>query len=525
MKKILLIILMSFGLNITHVNAQSYSAVFNADYDGKSIPFSYDGLSNRLAYEVLTAFDLELSQELMSLTVDPTKSSAVTVPLNLPINATVGFHSGINNRGDGFYIYQTIRADDLLDFETISTLLEIVDPSINFEDWETFYDQWAKEPDKNHNQTIENHEAYATTLNDANNDHVLFFETRFNFPLSMFDDDNLVNLVGSWYDSDLGLGDIYSEDYEGETVYVNRAYINRILDQLEQLFNLETSEAHIRSWGNSVYFYATELAELGRLNELYLFSGATPTGDFLEIRFTTAFDADEMPDDDEKLKLNEAYFNLFAKLLDPDLSEEEIAVAYEEFSLGVDTQMGEINIRANGFTPNTISLSRKFSEEQDATYISSVPEEHANEVLIDENSQHLAEVLVLNNPSKIYGELTATETSPIFSINNNILEVFESSLSDYLINIPAFKEKLEVTGTVSSPAFDNWLVVEATENDIYDYYLLYLGDGLIEVEGDIEIVGQNLGMQNGQSKSLVIIPENILQNGEIIYPAGGENNE
>lgn len=258
MKKIILLCFLLCLIPIQGVEAQSLSPVFRKDYEGAAVPFSGSGLTNRLYNEVIEAFDVEISEDFVLEAMERNNRYPALVPIE-DEGVMVGFFSGIDDNRDLIYINQYILPNPSLDFNTFVNLVHLVDLSISEEDLREVYDPWVEDSTQADRVDLLDHSFDASHHPYHNYDYI---EVTYHFPLSLYINADTVNLASSFYDPDGDFPDIFSPDYEGEEVFVNRAYINRILDQLSQTFGFELTEDHLDAWGNTVYYYPSEMATL-----------------------------------------------------------------------------------------------------------------------------------------------------------------------------------------------------------------------------------------------------------------------
>lgn len=528
MKKVIIFLILLSFLNVTPVNAQDYSHIFSADPSNNAMPFTHSGLVNRIIAKLISTFDVEMTDYFLS--ESSTSSSGFTVPLP-SIESDLYDTVWAGTEGDELYIYQRLESFDKIDFDTLLTIVQVVEPNINSDELQDFYDDWLDHPEESFETTINGHEFTSYGQNNSNNinDLATFMEIRFNFHTSMFNDNNLVNLSESFYDPAKEFPDIYTTEDSAEEVFVERLYINRILDQIQQTFNFDLTAEHLSAWGNTVYYYPTELATLARLNEVYLFSGETASYQTIELRFTHAYEEDNLDIKANQLLMIESYFHLFAKLLNPELTEEEISIAFDSYIEEGNTELGDIVIRTEGFTDNTISMSRriryKLADEQ-LDYILSVPNNQASQVLIPSETIHEATVPQINPVEKIFAQTNYdySNIGEVFGSDLNLNNHYNEDVINVLNDLPHHKEVLEISGDISLNSPDNWMVIEPKSEDDFQYEV-YIGDLEYDSDKPVEIQGYNFGIQKIERKSLMVIPMTIKQNGQTIYSSGGDINE
>lgn len=306
-------------------------------------------------------------------------------------------------------------------------------------------------------------------------------------------------------------------------------YINKLLYELQQTFGFDLTENHLSAWGGTVYFYPTELTELGRLNEFYLFSGETSSYQTIELRFTHAYEEDNPDIKANQLPMIESYFHLFAKLLNPYLTEKEINSAFDNYIEDGNSELGDIVIRREGFADNTISMSRRVRyklDDDQLVYILSVPDNQASEVLIPSEIMHEATVPEIN-PIEIIFDQTNYDYSNIgevFSSDYNLKKHYNDEVIHVLNALPHHKEVLEISGDILLDSPDNWMYIEPKSDEDFQYEV-YIGDLDFDIDEPVEIQAYNFGIQKIERKSLMMIPITIKQNGQTIYNLGGDINE
>ena len=522
------LILLSFIIP-QYIQAQTMSSIFDADPSYNARPYSHSGLTNRIIEEIRSTFNIDSMEEFLSEFRTHSAGPTVTIPTENNDNLSITIWDGIQD--DELYIYQRLSANEVIDFDTFLTLIQLIEPNMNSEDIQSFYNQWQAQLDENHEASINGHEFQSYGLSNPSNpdQHVNQIEIRFNFPLNTFEDKELTNLSGSFYDSTKEFPNIYDHSDSDATVYLDRMYTNKLLYELQQTFGFDLTENHLSAWGSSVYFYPTELAELGRLNEFYLFSGETSSYQTIELRFTHAYEEDNPDIKANQLLMIESYFHLFAKLLNPYLTEKEINSAFDNYTEEGNTELGDIVIRREGFTDNTISMSRRVPyklEDIQLDYILSVPDNQANQVLIPSETLHEATVPQINPVEKIFTQTNYDDSNigEVFGSDLNLNNHYNEVVINVLNDLPHHKEVLEISGDISLNSPDNWMVIEPKSDEDFQYEV-YIGDLDFDIDEPVEIQAYNFGIQKIEGKSLMVIPITIRQNGQIIYSLGGDINE
>lgn len=529
MKKIILLCFLLSLIPIQRAEAQSLSPVFRKDYEGAAVPFSGSGLTNRLYNEVIEDFEVEISKDFVLEAMERNNRYPALVPIE-DEDVMVGFFSGMDENRDLIYIYQYILPNPSLDFDTFVSLVHLVDPTISEANLREVYAPWVEDSTSTDKIELSGHSFDASHHRHHNHDYI---EVSYHFPLSLYNNADTVNLTNSFYDLEGDFPDIFSPDYEGEEVFVDRAYINRILDQLSQTFGFELTEDHLDAWGNTVYYYPSEMAKAGRLNEFYIFSGLTGKRNVLEIRFTNGFDTFDESYNLYYDKMTRSYFHFFGKLLDPTLDEEAIELAYEKFQAGEDVEMGRIHVQSNGYTDNSLSMSLQIPtsqlEDPETYYFDSVPSNQAQDVRIDEDVHHLATVDRLNNPDRIYADYQIDEQVVINQTDQK--EIYRQLLDDHQVNMPHYQEEIQVTGEIITDlGSGNWKTLQVGGNDYFASFIIYLeGDDLPVLEGNVTVDGRSLGVIRAGAGSggriLYLIAESVTQDGEVIYNRGGSDND
>lgn len=529
MKKIIsCLILLSF-ISPLCVQAQTMSSIFDADPSYNARPYSHSGLTNRIIEEIKATFNIDSNEEFLSEFHAHSAGPTVTIPTKNDANLSITVWDGME--GDELYIYQRLSSNKVIDFNTFLTLIQLIEPNINSEDLQSFYNQWQAQLDENHKASIKGHEFQSYGLNHPSNpnQHVNQIEIRFNFPLTTFEDEGLTNLSGSFYDSTKEFPSIYDYSNSDATVYVDRMYINNLLYELQQTFGFDLTESHLSAWGSTVYFYPTELVELGRLNEFYLFSGETSSYQTIELRFTHAYEEDNPDIQPNQLPMIQSYFHLFAKLLNPNLTEKEINSAFDNYIETGNTKLDDIVIRREGFTDNTISMSRRVRyklEDVQLDYILSVPDNQASQVLIPSEMMHEATVPQIKPVEKIFAQTNYDHSNvdEVFGSDTNLKNHYKEEVIQVLNALPHHKEVLEISGDILSDSPDNWMIIEPKSDEEFQYEV-YIGDLDFDIDEPVKILAYNFGIQLIERKSLMLIPITIKQNGQTIYSLGGDINE
>lgn len=511
------------------VQAQTMSSIFDADPSYNARPYSHSGLTNRIIEEIKSTFNINSNEEFLSEFHAHSAGPIVMIPTKNDANLSITVWDGME--GDELYIYQRLSSNKVIDFNTFLTLIQLIEPNMNSEDLQSFYNQWQAQLDENHKASINGHEFHSYGLNHSSNpnQHVNQIEIRFNFPLTTFKDEELTNLSGSFYDTTKEFPSIYDHSNSDATAYLDRMYINNLLYELQQTFGFDLTENHLSAWGGTVYFYPTELAELGRLNEFYLFSGETSSYQTIELRFTHAYEEDNPDIKANQLLMIKSYFHLFAKLLNPYLTEKEINSAFDNYTEEGNTELGDIVIRREGFTDNTISMSRRVRyklEDVQLDYILSVPDNQASQVLIPSETMHEATVPQINPVEKIFAQTNYDHSNigEVFGSDANLKKHYEDKVIQVLNDLPHHKEVLEISGDILLDSPDNWMIVEPKSDEDFQYQV-YIGDLDFDIDEPVEIQAYNLGIQLIDRKKLMLIPITIKQNGQTIYSLGGDINE
>lgn len=319
------------------------------------------------------------------------------------------------------------------------------------------------------------------------------------------------NLVSSLHDANRPQPNIYSEDWGDEEAYVNRPYLNRILDQIARDWGWQVSQDHLKTAGGTLYYYPEELAELGRVNEIYLYSRKVSGAQRLEIRMTNDFAQGE------NLKapfLDQYYFTYFAQILQPELTVEEIRQGFEDFkqadfSQGGYFKLGDLQIKGPGFSSHTFSMARLI---HDSTEIGG----QTQEAILPEDEVHYPSVTLLAPADRIYEKedlvliLEKDHLASTQELQEKILEIYE--------DLPGFGQQLEIEGKVNDirPAI---LLVESLEGDLYQ---VYIQEDLDIKQGEwIRIKGKNLGIQDQSILAVTLLAESISQYGQEIYSQEG----
>lgn len=531
MKRLILSLVMCVALlTLPSGSAQTLPAVLLEDYAGQAVPHTSSGLVNRLVSAVLTEFDIESSEEMFVDSREGDSRFQVSIPLD-EAGLSVSFYAGQSTEADNFYIYQQITSEEVADFETVQRLVRLVDVSLSEEALQAVYDQWLAALDESQEFELGEHVVSTYVVEEAGQS-LHAFEVMYQYSNAVFEEAGVQDVVTTFYDNSVAFPNIYAEDYAGnqEEVFVNRVFINRILHEIQQSFGFNLTEAHLTAMGNTLYYYPEELAAFGRVNEFYIYSGEAGVGSRLEIRFTVAHNATETPGIQYLEDQKKSFFYFFAKLLEPDLMDEEIEAAFLEMSQSEASQiqLGQVLVQTAGFTDETISMSRQLSADVlDAVFpnsISSVSQEQAASVILAENEYHAASVEQLAEPSKIYDSFDLHLSFD--SGQNEAKQQVDTLAQAYWASLPHYKAPMSFTGEViASQAQDQWLEIKAGDDTLFETYYVWTPGASLEVDGLIEVTGANLGIQHPGGKQLSVLAEQITQDGQVIYQAGGEPNE
>lgn len=512
------------------ISAQNLPAVMMENYEGTAIPHTSSGLINRLIGAVMTEFDLESADQMFVNEEEGESRFQVEIPLNSD-GLAVSFSAGESTHEAGFYIYQRIASEEAVDFETLELLVQLVDNSIPEEELQAAYDQWLTDEEGKQQFTLGNYMVDTYTFMEADKEFMAF-EIRYEYYDEVFEADGVQNIVTSFYDQATEFPDIYAVDYADKTeeAFVNRVYINRILHELSQTFQFELSEEHLTAMGSTVYYYPQELAEFGRINEFYIFSGFTGPNARIEIRFTLGHNDPDAPGLKNIDHQYRSYFYIFAKLLQPELTDLEIEQALLDSTNenGSEYRLGSIVIQKESYASETISMARLLTAEKVnevfPNSIENVPEEQQDRVLIAENTYHVASVEQLADPEQIYQPYVPYIR--LASGSGPARKEFEELSAAYLNNLPDYKSTVNITGEViSSDTEKNWLKIKPVEASFFDSYHVYTTGENLNLSGIIEVTGQNLGMQHSGGPNLTLIADSIQQEGQVIYQSGGDQNE
>lgn len=530
LKRSIMFILMLCFIGLPRISGQTLPNLLMENYEGKAIPHTSSGLTNRLITQVMTEFDIEGSKEMYLDQRDGESRFQVEIPLGED-GLSVSFYTGKSTHGQGFYIYQKVASEKVADFETIHRLVNLVDESLSEEAIQEAYDQWLMDLSGTQNFILGGHAVNTYNYIEDEKEY-LAFEVMYEYFDTVFEDESVQNIVTTLYDDSTEFPNIYAKDYADnqEEVYVNRVFINRILHGISQTFGFELGEEHLTAMGNTVYYYPEELAEFGRLNEFYIFSGQSGAGSRIEIRFTIAHNDTQTPAINNLEDQRRSFFYFFAKLLDPLLTDVEIEQAFLDtvYEDRGEYRLGHILIQKEGFTDETISMYRLLTfEEIEAVFpdsINTVSKEQASDILLAEDEYHIASAEQLANPDKIYDSYLPY--TRLASGRGNAKLEFETLTQEYWEILPNFKAPLTITGKViASNEQENWLEIKPDNASFFESYYVYTPGITLELSGMVEVTGQNLGVQDEGPENLSILAQSIKQAGELIYQAGGDQNE
>lgn len=491
--------------------AQSPGELFSDDYQGEARPFTNSGFQNRWLETMMTEYDLNLND----LKMEERYSY-----FELTDGVKVAFEESFISE-DQVIFKLSILNDDKTDFERIMNLIRVFDTEIDETALKDIHEEWLAA--EKHYSTYQVGDHLVDTyhedvgIGDA-------FIVRFTYPLELFQKGEYPDLIESLHDANQTPTDLYTDEETDETIYVNRLYLNRILDQLSQDFGWELSDDHLKTSGGTVYYYPQELAEIGRVNELYLFSGQSSRGEIIEIRFTNDVVEGELVPFIHK-KLNAYYFSYFAQLLQPELAQAEITEAYTDFieneeEVKEDFMLGELKIKRSGYTPNTFSLSRTMLLEDEMDDSTDVLASQEEQVHFAEGILHFPSVEVLAPAELIY------EQGPLSihldNANSARGQELVATIQTLYAALPAFGEQVTVTGEVVEWNAPD-LTLEIAEGTRYKVHVA--GEANLTVGEVIEVMGTHLGVQQVENLNPAIIAESIHLNGQEIFSQGGEHHD
>lgn len=498
MKKLMISLLLLTLMVPKMVQAQSLSEIFGHDYEGASRPFSHSAFQNRWIEWMLEEYDLNL---------DDLRQAEYYSYFEMADGTEVAFEESFASE-DQVIFKLSLKGEDKADLDFISDQVELFDSEFDLQGLNDIYEAWTAGNQSYESYWLGDH-MVDTYHEDATMENAIVF--RFYYPLDLFEKGDYPNLVSSLHDANRPLPDIYSEDWGDERVYVSRPYLNRILDQMAADWGWQLSQDHLKTAGGTVYYYPEELAELGRVNEIYLYSGQISGAQRLEIRMTNDFTQGE------NLKapfLEEYYFTYFAQILQPELTLEEVSQGFEDFkqtdfSQGGYFKLSDLQIRGPGFSSHTFSMARLIHD-------SSEIGEQIQELILPEEEVHYPSVTVLAPADRIYEKedlvlfLEKDHLASTQELQEKIVEIYE--------DLPGFGQQLEIEGKIIDirPAI---LLVESLEGDLYQ---VYIQRDLEIQQGDwITMKGKNLGIQDENLLAVTLLAESISQYGEDIYSQEG----
>lgn len=498
MKKLMISLLLLTLMVPKMAQSQSLSDIFGHDYEGASRPFSHSAFQNRWIEWMLEEYDLELAD---------LRQAEYYSYFEMADGTEVAFEESFVS-DDQVIFKLAIKGEDKADSDFISDQVELFDSEIDFNGLNDIYEEWTAGNQSYESYWLGDH-MVDTYHEDAAMENAIVF--RFYYPSDLFEKGDYPNLVSNLHDANRPQPNIYSEDWGDEEAYVNRPYLNRILDQIARDWGWQVSQDHLKTAGGTLYYYPEELAELGRVNEIYLYSGKVSGAQRLEIRMTNDFAQGE------NLKapfLDQYYFTYFAQILQPELTVEEIRQGFEDFkradfSQGGYFKLGDLQIRGPGFSSHTFSMARLI---HDSTEIGG----QTQEAILPEDEVHYPSVTLLAPADRIYEKedlvliLEKDHLASTQELQEKILEIYE--------DLPGFGQQLEIEGKVNDirPAI---LLVESLEGDLYQ---VYIQEDLDIKQGEwIRIKGKNLGIQDQSILAVTLLAESISQYGQEIYSQEG----
>lgn len=529
LRRLFVCLFMLCFITIPSIEAQILPAVLLEDFEGQAVPHTSSGLINRLISAVMSEFSLEGSSEMFL--DDSAGESRFQVEISLDDAMSVSFYTGESTHEAGFYIYQQIASEEAPDFETFQRLINLVDEAISEGELQEAYDRWLDEPEEKQNFILGDHMVY-TEVNEITGKELMTFEVMYEYDNTVFEEDAVQNMVTTFYDDSKEFPNIYAQDYANnqEEVYVNRVFINRILHELSRTFGFEISTDHLSAMGNTVYYYSAELAEFGRINEFYIFSGRSGNQSRLEIRFTLGQNEWGSANIRYLEDQRRSFFYYFAKLLDPELTDLEVEQAFLDtlYEAHEEYRLGKLIIQKEGFTNETISMARVLNlNEIDAVFpesIQSVSKQQKNRVLLAEDTYHVASVEQLANPEKIYASYAPF--TRLTSGSGSSRKEFDELSQSFWDKLPEYKTLMSFTGeVVSTKPEENLLEVKPAGEDFFETFYVYTPEANLEISGIIEVTGVSLGMQHSGAPNLSLLAQRIQQEGQLIYQAGGGQDE
>lgn len=273
----------------------------------------------------------------------------------------------------------------------------------------------------------------------------------------------------SQYDSSLELQDIFSNDYpEIKKPFLNREWLNRIIVEIVKekswFFHRPDSRMWIVGFGldsNMAYFYP------GNSEVVYLYSGLYNNRNIVEIqtKYQNTFNRrkrDKSEKKDDKKSFRDKYFAdfaFYAKMLEFDLTEEEIENGFAEFyKHNNNFQMGKLTVYQEGLQEGVIYFSRDITEEiKEGIYpdYSQSLKNQTNEPIINNTTRALGYPESPWPVSKVSREKIEKLLNPL---------IFSSSYDFYLKKFTG-----NYSAIFTSPDFSKfWSIENITELE-YDY--------------------------------------------------------
>lgn len=502
LKKLLLLCLLIVLLPLNHVAAQEQ--LLTEEVDEIATAHTFSGYKNRWLDWAIEEFEQDLAFH--------SQTPATTIVFNEGLEVSLRIHTTDDNLVE-FHLGFT-EATQIPTYDDLETLVLFIDPEFNLDALEEAY-----EIRSGYSQREATIDAGPHQILVDNSQSGTQIEVIFRYSQSLFEDGTYADLLFTPYDASREPINIYEDEYEG-TLWVERPYINAILNRLNEDWGLDITPDHLESYGNTVYYYSQELADADRINEFYFFSGMRDDQGLLSLRYTMALsDGARLWD----FALNEQYFTYFARLLDPDLSDEDIEAGFDQVldnrgSRGEPiVEMGEVTIHLAGYGEWTYAMSREFDGE-DLNHFVQLDPDQQDGVLIADDTWHTSQVSVIAPRDIIFQPQELEISSPIF------LESFHElgdSFIEQLHNLQGFGNQYDLAGTVTEIR-DGFplLVTEDSER----FYLLVPMDADDLLNSEIQVVGSNHGIANYDESITALYVDTLVQDGQILFERG-EGNE
>lgn len=502
LKKILLLCLLAILWPLNQVGAQEQLLV--GEVDEVATTYTFSGYKNRWLDWAIDEF----GQELADYSQDP----ATVIIFNDGLEVGLRIYTTQDDLVE-FHL-RFVEAEQIPTYEELESLVLFIDPEFDQEALEDAYE--IRSGYSQREATIDAGPHQILVDNGGSGPQI---EVIYRYSQSLFEDGTYADLLYTPYDASRDPIDLYEEAYNGP-LWVERPYINAMLNRMNEDWGFEVTEDHLESYGNTVHYYSQELAEVDRINEFYFFSGLRDDAGLLSVRYTMAMrDGSDLAD----YPLTEQYFTYFVRLLDSDLTDSAIKDGFEQALANRGTrgessiEVGEVTVHLDGYGEQTYAMSREF-EADNLTDFTQLDSEQPDQALIPEDVWHTPQVAVIAPRDIIFQSQELEFSSPIF---RSSFEELTDPFIDQLHSLQGFGSQYQLTGTVIEQQ-DGYPLFEVDSGERY-----YLITPLVAEEfvgKELEITGSDHGIVNYDEGIIALFVQRIDEDGQVLFERG-EGNE